>query len=597
MAVLYRRWSIQALSTAGALLLWVSACGDSGIEPNMPAAITLSPSSISFTTIGQSQQLTPQVADQTGNPLPSAQVRWATSDAAVATVTAGGLVTAQGFGSAEVTATAGAVSTTASVVVLRTPTQLEKITGDGQVGIAGQPLPDPLVVEVVDADGNPVSGAVVNFTVTQGGGSLGTESVTSGLDGTASTSFTLGTVAGAPQLVLASVETASLSAVFSAIAVAGPPASIKALGGINQQAPPGAPVPTPPSVRVQDVNDNPVVGVTVTFEPISGGGSVAGSVTTTNPNGIAQVGTWRLGSSGTNQLRATAALPGLAGNPVTFTATVSESAYDITVRFLGSATQAQRQVVNRARARWETLVTGDLSDVPVTVGAGDCGSNSPAVNEPVDDLLLFVTIEPIDGPGNVLGSAGPCFVRNLGDLPIMGAILLDSEDLADIEAEGLLDELILHEMAHVMGFGSVWVEQGLLADASLPPGTGTDPHFTGAQARAEFDALGGDAYEGNKVPVENTGGQGTADGHWRESVFGNELMTGFINEGENPLSRVTLASLADQGYVVNISGADPYTLLLALRAAGETTRLELGNDLLRVPIKRVDSSGRIVGRQ
>ncbi|HEX2250155.1 MAG TPA: leishmanolysin-related zinc metalloendopeptidase [Gemmatimonadales bacterium] len=597
MAVLYKRCSIQVLSSAGALLMGVSACGDSGIGPNLPATITLTPSSISFTTIGQTQQLSPQVADQSGNPLPNAQVSWSSSDAAVATVTSDGVVTAQGFGSAEVTATAGTVSASASVAVLRTPNQLEKITGDGQVGTAGQPLPSPLMVEVDDADGNPVAGAIVDFTVAQGGGTVATQTATTAADGRASTTFTLGTVAGAPQLVVASVETASLSAVFSAIAVAGPPASIEALAGINQQAPAGAPVPTPPSVQVQDVNGNPVVGVTVTFQPVSGGGSVTGGVTTTNAHGIAQVGTWTLGSSGPNQLQASAAVAGLAGNPVTFTATVSESAYDITVRFLGSATQAQRQVVNRARARWETLVTGDLPDVPVTIGAGDCGSNSPAVSETVDDLLMFVTIQPIDGPGNVLGSAGPCFVRNLGDLPILGAILLDSEDLTVIEAEGLLDELILHEMAHVMGFGSVWVEQGLLADASLPPGTGTDPHFIGGQARAEFDALGGDAYEGNKVPVENTGGQGTADGHWRESVFGNELMTGFINEGDNPLSRVTLASLADQGYVVNISGADPYTLLLALRAAGEAPRIELGNDLLQVPIKRVDSSGRVVGRR
>jgi hypothetical protein len=281
---------------------------------------------------------------------------------------------------------------------------------------------------------------------------------------------------------------------------------------------------------------------------------------------------------------------------VTFTATVSEGAYDITIRFLGSATQRQRQIVNQARARWETLVTGDVADVQLSASAAECGTNSPAVNEVVDDLLIFVTIEPIDGPGNVLGSAGPCFIRNLGNLPVMGAILLDSEDLVDIQDEGLLDELILHEMAHVLGFGSLWIAEGLLADQSLPPGTGTDPHFIGSLARAEFDAIGGDAYEGNKVPVENTGGQGTADGHWREAVFGNELMTGFINSGANPLSRVTLASLADQGYAVNLGGADSYTLPpLTLRAPGAIAKLPLVKDLLQVPVKKIDSSGRVIG--
>jgi hypothetical protein len=60
------------------------------------------------------------------------------------------------------------------------------------------------------------------------------------------------------------------------------------------------------------------------------------------------------------------------------------------------------------------------------------------------------------------------------------------------------------------------------------------------------------------VPVENTGGLGTRNGHWRETTFGNELMTGFLNSGKNPLSRLTIASLRDLGYIVNLSVADPY---------------------------------------
>ena len=62
------------------------------------------------------------------------------------------------------------------------------------------------------------------------------------------------------------------------------------------------------------------------------------------------------------------------------------------------------------------------------------------------------------------------------------------------------------------------------------------------------------------VPVENTGGEGTADGHWRESVFKNELMSGFIAASGNPLSRLTAASLQDLGYKVNLSAAEPYSL-------------------------------------
>src|SRR4051794_6205534 len=49
------------------------------------------------------------------------------------------------------------------------------------------------------------------------------------------------------------------------------------------------------------------------------------------------------------------------------------------------------------------------------------------------------------------------------------------------------------------------------------------------------------------VPVENTGGPGTRDSHWREAVFGNELMTGFVGPAGNPLSRTTVGSLQDLG--------------------------------------------------
>lgn len=62
------------------------------------------------------------------------------------------------------------------------------------------------------------------------------------------------------------------------------------------------------------------------------------------------------------------------------------------------------------------------------------------------------------------------------------------------------------------------------------------------------------------VPVANTGGLGTREGHWRELVFGNEVMTGLFAGGINPLSRVTIAALQDMGYEVNYDAADEFRL-------------------------------------
>jgi hypothetical protein len=47
--------------------------------------------------------------------------------------------------------------------------------------------------------------------------------------------------------------------------------------------------------------------------------------------------------------------------------------------------------------------------------------------------------------------------------------------------------------------------------------------------------------------------------HWDEVCFDNEIMTSVLDDGANPLSRVTIGSLEDLGYTVDYSAADSYT--------------------------------------
>jgi len=126
-------------------------------------------------------------------------------------------------------------------------------------------------------------------------------------------------------------------------------------------------------------------------------------------------------------------------------------------------------------------------------------------------------------------------------------------DLASMLSNGTLLGVIEHEMGHVLGIGTIWTDKGLLV------GGGTsNPLFIGAQAKAAYNSIFGRNASG--VPVENTGGSGTRDSHWRESVFGNELMTGWVGPGSYmPISRVTVASLADLGYSVNMAASDSFT--------------------------------------
>jgi hypothetical protein len=573
-----------------AFIVALSACGT---EPRIATTINLNTTSLSFMALGDTRQLTPSVTDQQGDPLDDASVTWSSGDAAVATVSSSGLVTAQGSGSTEVTATAGSASAVAEVTVSQTPAQLNKIIGDGQSGIAGQTL-EPFVVEVRDAGENPVAGVKVVFGIAQGRGRVEPSVVTTTADGRASTRLTTGRVVGEAQGVSAGIASTSLSVLFTATTTTGPPATISLAAGNNQHAGAGTQVPVRPAVVVRDAYDNIVAGVPVEFEVLSGGGRVSGPTAVTDAAGRAEVGSWTLGPADPNQLRATAGGTGINWNPVTFIASTARRPYNIELRFLSAVSPSQAEAITRAEQKWESLIVGDVGDEVMNEGPGSCRGDEPAINERVDDVLIFVTLESIDGPHGILGSAAPCWLRVPGFLPLVGLMVFDAADVDLLEREGLLEAAFLHEMAHVLGIGSTWSYLGLLADPAAAGGI--DPHFTGRRAITGFNNAGGAGYTGAKVPVENAYGQGTNDSHWRESVFGNELMTGFIDDGTNPLSAITVTSLADLGYEVDLSGADPYSLSSALRLFGTRRTIPLGNDIIRLPIRTVNSSGRETGR-
>ena len=221
------------------------------------------------------------------------------------------------------------------------------------------------------------------------------------------------------------------------------------------------------------------------------------------------------------------------------------SAYTIEVRFMGGLTATQKAAFKKAADRWTKVIVGDLPSVMVG-------------GELIDDLLIEAKGIAIDGSAGILGQAGPTNLRPASAgasafLPAKGIMQFDTADLADMEADGTLVDVITHEMGHVIGIGTIWEDKGLLAGAGT-----SNPTFTGAKAKKAFGVLKGKGP--TPVPVENSGGQGTADSHWRESVFKNELMSGFISESGNPLSRVTVASLKDLGYRVKLSAAEPYSL-------------------------------------
>jgi Leishmanolysin len=213
----------------------------------------------------------------------------------------------------------------------------------------------------------------------------------------------------------------------------------------------------------------------------------------------------------------------------------------IEVRFGPGITATQATAFGRAADRWMEVITGDF--VPVTVD-----------NEVIDGLLIEAQGLNIDGQGSVLGQAGPTLLRPNTMLPVKGIMEFDAADLATLEQQGTLFSVVLHEMGHVLGIGTLWQMKNLL----------TDSFYTGLAAAKQYGLLLGQS--SLPVPVEDMGGPGTAGGHWRESTFGDELMTGFLSGQRQPLSRVTASALADLGYKIDLSKADAFTLNAAIQA-------------------------------
>ena len=190
----------------------------------------------------------------------------------------------------------------------RLPAAMVVISGDEQEATVGTEMPNPLVVRVVDDEGRPVSGQLVNFRVVSGGGSMFAGSGLSNADGLVQDRWTLGTSTSVDQRVEArAVDPRTgeplIFATFTATALPGPPSAATKHEGDEQDATAGAPVPIRPAVLVVDAHSNPVPGVTVTFEVETEGSAITGPTAVTNAEGVAAVASWTLRpQAGTNHL-------------------------------------------------------------------------------------------------------------------------------------------------------------------------------------------------------------------------------------------------------------------------------------------------------
>ena len=224
----------------------------------------------------------------------------------------------------------------------------------------------------------------------------------------------------------------------------------------------------------------------------------------------------------------------------------------ITLNVTGGLTSTQQAVLTSAKSFWETTLTGYKPGISIT---------GPTIT---------ASGQAIDGVGGALGSAGPTGAVFQGGyfLSTAGQMQFDIADLANLETSGALKSVFLHEMAHVLGFGTLWTLNGAYVDGS--------GQFIGASALAQYKT------EFNQptatfVPVELGGGENAANSHWNEVDGGNtntgivdsqnrdfklELMTGWLDTPAF-VSNTTKASFEDIGFTANLSAVpEPSSLAL-----------------------------------
>jgi PEP-CTERM motif/Leishmanolysin len=223
---------------------------------------------------------------------------------------------------------------------------------------------------------------------------------------------------------------------------------------------------------------------------------------------------------------------------------VGAGPFSINLNFTGGLTAGQQAVFTQAADLWESLLPAYQPGIGVT------------------GLTINASTTFIDGVGGILGQAGPgtAGLRRQGGywLSTRGTMQFDTADVQKLESDGTFLFVVLHEMAHVIGFGTLWTLNNVYQSGS--------GRYTGANAVAAARAEVGKPNL-TFVPVELGGGPGTANAHWderdggvcctgftdpqgRDATF--ELMTGWLNAPAF-ISQTTIQSFVDIGYVSALS--------------------------------------------
>jgi hypothetical protein len=419
-----------AVSHAGKHTLRVSDTKDATLQASVTYEVKPGAPKMLFAVSGDNQggvvgqalaqPFVVRATDGFGNTVPGVSVTWGATTGG-GTITPGSMTT-DGNGQSSATGTLGTLLSmnVFTATALQPPVQisfhalstlspvmhLAVTSGDAQSGTVATTLAQPLVVTATDVGGNPVPGVSIAWTVASGGGAFTTATTATALDGTASTTFTLGHKAGAVMLAATVQGTSGLSVTLGATGVADTIASLTRSGGDNQTATAGSPLPLPLALLATDQYGNPVANATISWSALDGG-AVAAASTTTGMDGTSSTTATLAPTALTSSFQATSS--GVA-HPVIFTA----QRLPFKLAYTDPAPGGKLRLIQHS-------VTDGTVILDLVVGAQPLTGYSVGFNLPVDATRVVLDAQAPLTPGSGL-SPGSAPMAAKAILPTSGPL-------------------------------------------------------------------------------------------------------------------------------------------------------------------------------
>ena len=463
---------------------------------------------------------------------------------------------------------AGNINVSQVTVIFQDPANQQRIvmiSGSDQSGAIGTTLPQPLVVELMNALGQPISNAPVTFTVAKSDGQIqafpqtGRQfSLPTDVNGQASVNFQVGSRVGTGNNQVTVTSPGFLGQiVFSASAVAGDPTQIHDISGGSQKGNTGQPLPEPFIVAVFDAGGNPAVGVPVVFRVEQGGGSLEGNPTvtkTTDTDGRAAVVLVLAQQEGINNNVVSATFTGLSGSPAIFTASGLTPSVPSATRVSGIVLDNADQPIPN--------VTASIKDTNISA-LTDAKGQFTIVNAPIGSLILYIDGSTATRPETYPFLEFPLVAVAGQNNTLSGPIYLPALDMDNSKVVGG-DEDVVITMKGAPGVAyTVFAHSATFPDGSkvgrmtlsqvhgdkvpMAPPNGTSPALVGTlqPARVKFNP---------PVRIQVPNSSGLSAGQVVEVYSFDHDLEQFVSGGTARVSDDGSVIVSDPGFGLRVSG-------------------------------------------